>query len=113
MKRTAFLLIVLVANTVYAQNGWNDDPTNNTVFTPRKVGVGYSAPADIMHLWTARGFNLLLGDYASVGTMYAGWSTVIGNNVRAKPTQENLLVNGTSHSTYGGAAIVLNGANGI
>jgi len=85
-----------------------------------KLGLNVTDPQALVHFnWRAInpiGVNVRLGDYANYGSPYSSWATVIGNNVKAKETQENKLAavyyraNTASDS---GAAIVIDRQTGF
>ena len=113
MKRMfVFATLLILATSAQAQ--WQNSPTlSGAVYNNGNVGIGVSHPLSVVHANANIGMNVQLGYYATLGTVYSSWATVIGNNVRARQSAVGELENMVTHSTYGGSAIVLNGAYGI
>ena len=111
MKTVLLAAAVVCASAAQAQ--WITDTPNGVVHTAQKAGIGISAPADQVHVQSNNGFNLQLGYYSTIGSIWSSWATVVGNNVRARRGAEGVMENMVTHSTYAGSAIVLNAANGI
>lgn len=92
--------------------------TKLSISSTGNVGIGKSVSSSKLQIYPSlsntAGVNIKLYEYAALGSTYASWSTIVGNNVMASQTAGiNQMENIVTHPSYGGAAISLNGAGGI
>lgn len=82
------------------------------------LGLNVANPKAAIHIYPAvnnpSGMNIRLYEYASLGTTYSGWSTVLGSNVKASDTTNNIMesINGTPNAPAAGGAALLMATDG-
>jgi hypothetical protein len=77
------------------------------------VGIGTAGPTDLLNLSTSasKSINLREGTYTYLGSDYSAWTTILGQNVRARRGATSSMELGSGYLGSGASAIRLNWSN--
>jgi len=109
--RCALLLVAALTVAMPAVADWTSSANN--ISTSQNVGIATSNPSCMLQLYpTNGGGNIRLFEFATLGTLYSSWNTLLGWNVKASEGASNQMVYSTTNAPLGASAIVL-GNDGI